>query len=62
MSADYYYIALRGASIKRSQRGNSEAIFGEMGGNSTHSLSSENSYIIVLEFLNLERHLFGEIN
>ena len=25
--ADYYYIALRGASIKRSQRGNSEAVF-----------------------------------
>ena len=29
LKADYYYIALRGASIRRSQRGNSEAIFGE---------------------------------
>ena len=28
LKADYYYIALRGASIKRSQRGNSEAIVG----------------------------------
>ena len=27
LKADYYYIALRGASIKRSQRGNSEAVF-----------------------------------
>ena len=26
MSADYYYIALRGASVRRSQRGNSEAV------------------------------------
>ena len=28
LKADYYYIALRGASFRRSQRGNSEAIFG----------------------------------
>ena len=27
LKADYYYIALRGASIRRSQRGNSEAVF-----------------------------------
>ena len=27
LTADYYYIALRGASIRRSQRGNSEAVF-----------------------------------
>ena len=27
LKADYYYIALRGASIRRSQRGNSEAAF-----------------------------------
>ena len=28
LKADYYYIALRGASFRRSQRGNSEAIVG----------------------------------
>ena len=28
LKADYYYIALRGASIRRSQCGNSEAIVG----------------------------------
>ena len=27
LKADYYHIALRGASIRRSQRGNSEAVF-----------------------------------
>ena len=27
LKADYYYIALRGASFRRSQRGNSEAVF-----------------------------------
>ena len=30
LKADYIYIALRGASIRRSQRGNSEAIVGEV--------------------------------
>ena len=48
LKADYYYIALRGASIRRSQRGNSEAIVGvavrytsnilqQVGGNTTKS-------------------------
>ena len=48
LKADYYYIALRGASIRRSQCGNSEAIFGvavrytnyilqQVGGNITKS-------------------------
>ena len=27
LKADYYYIALRGASVRRSQRGKSEAVF-----------------------------------
>ena len=27
LKADYYFIALRGASVRRSQRGNSEAVF-----------------------------------
>ena len=36
--ADNNIIALRGASIRRSQRGNSEAIVGEMGGNTTNTL------------------------
>ena len=38
LKADYYYIALRGASIRRSQRGNSEAIVGEMGGSTNKVL------------------------
>ena len=38
LKADYYYIALRGASIRRSQCGNSEAIVGVVVRASRHYL------------------------
>ena len=46
LKADYYYIALRGASIRRSQCGNSEAIVGVAVRASRHYLVNKSVGVI----------------